>query len=93
MPSNKKFGYSFAIIFFFISIYAYFINSFFLSSFSITISLIFILITITVPKYFTYINLYWYKLGILIGKIINPLIMAFIFFISQNCVSNYKSTY
>ena len=81
MPSNKKFGYSFAIIFFFISIYAYFINSFFLLSFSITISFIFILITMIAPKYLTYINLYWYKFGILLGKIINPLVMGFIFFV------------
>tara|TARA_B100000963_G_C22277995_1_gene515863 strand:+ start:166 stop:546 length:381 start_codon:yes stop_codon:yes gene_type:complete len=81
MPSNKKFGYSFAIIFFFISIYAYFTNSLFLLSFSIIISFIFISISILAPKYLTYVNLYWYKLGILLGKIINPLVMAFIFFI------------
>lgn len=81
MPSNKKFGYSFAIIFFFISIYAYFINSFFLLSFSITISFIFIIISIIAPKYLTYINVYWYKFGILLGKIINPLVMGFIFFV------------
>ena len=81
MPSNKKFGYSFAIIFFFISMYAYIIKSFFLLFFSITISLIFILISLIGPKYFTYINLYWYKFGILLGKIINPIVMGFIFFV------------
>tara|TARA_B100001057_G_C22458912_1_gene798060 strand:+ start:50 stop:433 length:384 start_codon:yes stop_codon:yes gene_type:complete len=81
MPSNKKFGYSFAFIFFFISIYAFFINSFFVLFISITISFIFIIISIIVPKYLTYINLYWYRFGILLGKIINPVVMGFIFFV------------
>ena len=33
------------------------------------------------PKILRYPNLLWYKFGILLGKIINPLIMGFIFFL------------
>ena len=81
MPSNIKFGYSFSIIFLIILIYFFYINNYFLLLISISLSFIFLLFSFIAPKILRYPNLLWYKFGILLGKIINPLIMGFIFFL------------
>jgi hypothetical protein len=48
---------------------------------SVFISLIFLIITIIKPNLFTFFNKLWIKFGILIGKIISPIIMALVFFL------------
>ena len=48
---------------------------------SVFISLIFLIITIIKPNLFTFLNKLWIKFGILIGKIISPIIMALVFFL------------
>jgi len=47
---------------------------------SIILSLIFLIITITKPNLFTYLNRLWIKFGMLLGKIISPIVMALVFF-------------
>jgi hypothetical protein len=47
---------------------------------SIILSLIFLIITIIKPNLFTYLNLLWIKFGMLLGKIISPIVMALVFF-------------
>ena len=43
-------------------------------------SLAFLIITIFKPNLFTSLNKLWIKLGILLGKIISPIIMSLVFF-------------
>ena len=47
---------------------------------SITLSLLFLIITIIKPNLFTYLNRLWIKFGILLGKIISPIVMGLVFF-------------
>ena len=47
---------------------------------SIILSLIFLIITITKPNLFTYLNRLWIKFGMLLGKIISPIVMGLVFF-------------
>ena len=47
---------------------------------SIILSLIFFIITIIRPNLFTYLNRLWIKFGMLLGKIISPIVMALVFF-------------
>jgi len=47
---------------------------------SIILSLIFLIITIIKPNLFTYLNRLWIKFGMLLGKIISPIVMALVFF-------------
>ena len=47
---------------------------------SIVLSLVFIIITIIKPNLFTFLNKLWIKFGILLGKIVSPIIISFIFF-------------
>ncbi|NDE65059.1 MAG: hypothetical protein EB022_04745 [Proteobacteria bacterium] len=47
---------------------------------SIILSLIFLIITIIRPNLFTYLNRLWIKFGMLLGKIISPIVMGLVFF-------------
>ena len=47
---------------------------------SIILSLIFLIITIIKPNLFTYLNRLWIKFGMLLGKIISPIVMGLVFF-------------
>ena len=47
---------------------------------SIILSLIFFIITIIRPNLFTYLNRLWIKFGMLLGKIISPIVMGLVFF-------------
>ena len=46
----------------------------------VALSLAFLIITIFKPNLFTSLNKLWIKFGILLGKIISPIVMGFVFF-------------
>ena len=43
-------------------------------------SLVFLIITIIRPNLFTFLNKLWIKFGILLGRIISPIVMGLVFF-------------
>jgi hypothetical protein len=47
---------------------------------SVIFSLMFLIITIVRPNLFTFLNKLWIKFGILLGKIISPIVMGLVFF-------------
>ena len=47
---------------------------------SVVLSLVFLIITIIRPNLFTFLNKFWIKFGILLGKIISPIVMGLVFF-------------
>ena len=47
---------------------------------SLVLSLAFLIITIIRPNLLTFINRLWIQFGILLGKIISPLVMSLVFF-------------
>ena len=47
---------------------------------SLVLSLLFLIITIIRPNLFTFLNRLWIQFGILLGKIISPLVMGLVFF-------------
>ena len=47
---------------------------------SVVFSLVFLIITIIRPNLFTFLNRLWIQFGILLGKIISPIVMGLIFF-------------
>jgi hypothetical protein len=82
LPSNRKFGALFTIILAIagvnsllkdstgnVSIYFYF-----------TASIVTCFITILAPRLLSPLNLLWFKLGQLLGKIFNPIVFGMIFF-------------
>lgn len=77
LPSNKKFGIFFSIIFFIFGVY--FFGSLF-SSLFFTFSGIFIFTAILKPELLLPLNRLWMMFGILLGRIISPIILGLIFF-------------
>ena len=76
---NITFGVLFFIFFLIISLYP--LNSGgVIRVWSIVLSLVFLIITIIKPNLFTFLNKSWIKFGILLGKIISPIVMGLIFF-------------
>ena len=77
---NKQFGYLFFFVLSFISIFIFF-NSNKINYILISLSLIFLIITIFKPILFDRISNIWIKFGELLGMFISPLVMALIFFL------------
>ena len=48
---------------------------------SVVFSLVFLIITIIRPNLFTFLNKLWIQFGILLGKIISPIVMGLVFFL------------
>ena len=78
--SNRSFGIVFFIVFLLIAIYPL-INSSELRLWSLSISIIFLILGLLNSKILNPLNKFWFKFGIFLGKIISPLIMAIIFFL------------
>lgn len=77
--NNKSFGYLFFAIFLLIFLYQY-INSNYINWFLIIISIIFLILGIINSNLLTPLKILWIKLGFLLGKIISPIILGFIFY-------------
>ena len=77
--SNRSFGIVFSVVFLLISIYPL-INDENIRYWSLIISLIFLILGLLNSKILTPLNKIWFKFGILLGKIISPLVMGIIFF-------------
>ena len=80
LPSNLKFGYFFTFIFLIGSIYFYFKEIIFLFYSLGIISLIFLVITSIKADILEPLNKLWMNFGLILGSIVNPLTMGFIFF-------------
>ena len=77
--SNKSFGIVFFIVFLLISLYPL-INSESIRLWSLLISFIFLILGLFRARILTPLNKLWFKLGILLGKTVSPLVMGIIFF-------------
>ena len=78
--SNRSFGIVFFIVFLLVSIYPL-INDEEIRIWSLIISLIFLFLGLLNSKILTPLNQIWFKFGILLGKIVSPLVMGIIFFL------------
>ena len=80
LGSNRSFGIVFFIVFFLIGIYPL-INSGELRIWSLIIAFIFLVLGLFNSKFLTPFNKIWFRFGILLGRIVSPIIMAIIFFL------------
>ncbi len=78
--SNRSFGIVFFIVFLIISFYPL-VNGGSLRLWSLAFSIIFLILGLMNSKILTPLNMMWFKFGIIIGKVISPVIMLFIFFL------------
>ena len=80
ISSNRSFGIVFFVVFLIIALYPL-INNQDLRVWSLVISLIFLILGLINSKFLTPLNKWWFKFGLILGKIISPFIMAIIFFL------------
>ena len=80
ISSNKSFGVVFFIVFLIVSIYPL-INNGELRIWSLITAIIFLILGLINSKVLTPLNKLWFKFGLLLGKVISPIIMAIIFFL------------
>tara|TARA_Y100000741_G_C18095865_1_gene494726 strand:- start:303 stop:710 length:408 start_codon:yes stop_codon:yes gene_type:complete len=80
ISSNKNFGIVFFLVFLIVALYPL-INDENLRIWSLVISLIFLILGLINSKILTPLNKIWFKFGIILGKIVSPLVMGIIFFL------------
>ena len=80
LPSNKNFGIVFFLVFLIIGFWPL-INTEEVRIWAIIISIIFLLLGLTNSKLLNPLNQIWFKFGVLLSKIISPIVMGTIFFL------------
>ena len=78
--SNRSFGIVFFVVFLLIALYPI-INGHNVKVWSLAISFIFLILGLAKSQILTPFNKLWFKFGIILGKVISPLIMGIIFFL------------
>ena len=78
--SNKSFGIVFFTVFLIIAIWPL-LNGYEIRYWSLIISIVFLILGILNSKILTPLNKTWFKIGILLGNVISPIIMSIIFFL------------
>ena len=79
ISSNKSFGIVFAVVFSLIALWPL-IKGNEIRLWSLIIAIIFLMLGLLNSKILTPLNKLWFKLGILLGNFITPIIMGIIFF-------------
>ena len=78
--SNRSFGIVFFIFFLIIAVYPMFFGQE-IRIWSLIISLVFLILGLAKSRILTPLNLLWFKFGMLLGKIVSPIVMGFVFFL------------
>ena len=82
MPSNRSFGLLFAIVFLLVAGYSWFEQ--FTRAwvyFWLALSGLFLFLTFMAPGILSPLNRAWYRLGLLMGKVVSPIVLGILFFI------------
>ena len=80
ISSNRSFGIVFFVVFFLVAIYPLIHNEE-IRIWSLIISIIFLILGLINSRILNPLNKLWFKFGILLGKIVSPIIMGIIFFL------------
>ena len=80
ISSNKSFGIVFFVVFLITGLFPL-INDQEIKVWSLLASLIFLILGLINSKILTPLNKIWFKFGILLGKIVSPIVMGLIFFL------------
>jgi len=81
LPSNKKFGLFFSFIFFSIGGFAFFREQLIIAIAFMAIAVILLIISLVAADYLARLNILWFKLGMLLSRIISPIVLGAIFFL------------
>ena len=79
LPENKTFGLFFALVFCLAAIYSFYFYGAQLAAILFLVSLTLLVIAILKSEWLSVLNLAWSRLGIILSKIFNPIILGLIF--------------
>ena len=80
LPSNRKFGFFFSVIFLLVSSYYLYLNEKIIALILGFISILFFFVSLLKAGLLLPFNIVWMKFGILLGKLISPIVLGTIFF-------------
>ena len=80
LPSNRKFGLFFSFVFSLVSFYFFYSENNFWFYIFVLLALFFIIVTLINNDFLAPLNKLWFKFGLLLGKIVSPVVMGLIFF-------------
>ncbi len=80
LPSNKAFGFFFTAVFIAAATYAFFSTSYLWSGVLTAVGSSLAIVTMIAAHRLAKLNNYWYRLGILIGRIGNPVVLGILYF-------------
>ncbi len=80
LPSNKKFGFFFTIVFAVLAFYFFIISSTKMIYIFAASSFIFFVITVFSATYLLPLNKLWMRFGLLLGSVFTPIILGLMFF-------------
>ena len=78
--SNSKFGCFFSFVLALFSGYMYWKENLLLALSLATLSVLLFAVTLFCTQVLTPLNMLWFRLGIFLGKIVNPIVLGIIFF-------------
>ena len=81
LPSNQKFGWVFACIFGLGGAYAIYQSNIGWATGLFALAMLFALAAVVVPTVLAPLNRLWFRLGILLGRIISPIVLGIMFFL------------
>tara|TARA_B100000575_G_scaffold285861_1_gene281751 strand:- start:2025 stop:2426 length:402 start_codon:yes stop_codon:yes gene_type:complete len=81
LPSNKRFGFFFCGVFSLFALYFYFYASSVYAIVFLFFSILFLLTAIFRDSLLSPLNKAWMQLGVLLGRIVSPIILALLFFL------------
>jgi hypothetical protein len=87
LPTNRNFGWFFAAIFSAVTAYAYWRGWSTVSLVTLIAAILFAVATVLSPQLLAPLNRLWYGFGMLLGKIVNPIVLGLIFFVLITPVS------
>lgn len=80
-PSNKKFGFFFSFVFVLAATYSHYVGMMYWWGYTFAfISVICLIITVVKADILLPFNILWMRLGLLLGRIVSPLILGLIFY-------------
>ncbi len=89
LPSERSFGLLFGVVFTFLAAYGWFFKGWPLAVLLclVAVAAAFVLLGFVAPKILKPLNSLWFQLGLLLGKIVSPLVLGAIFFLLLTPVS------
>lgn len=85
--SERSFGFVFGVVFAIIALFPLISGDGEVRLWAIAVAAVFAILAIAIPKVLRPLNVLWFKFGMLLGRIIAPIVMALVFFVAVTPVA------